>query len=81
MKAEEQAMRALMREEALKEMKYRLLLQVHDEVMLEGPAEHAAAAKAEVVACMERPFDEGLPSLRVALVVDAKTADNWYEAK
>ena len=55
--------------------------QVHDEVMLEGPAELAAEAKAEVVACMERPFDDALPSLLVDLVVDAKTATTWYEAK
>ena len=30
---------------------------------------------------MESPFDEALPSLLVDLVVDAKTAFTWYEAK
>ena len=30
---------------------------------------------------MEQPFDDALPSLRVALSVDAKTASNWFEAK
>lgn len=65
----------------LKKMGFRLLLQVHDEVMLEGPREHAEAALAEVVACMERPFDKSLPSLLVDLAVDAKTAKTWYDAK
>jgi len=51
------------------------------QVILEGPTEHAQAAKAEVVACMEQPFDDSLPGLRVKLVVDANTAQNWYEAK
>ena len=49
--------------------------------MYEGPTEHAAQAKAEVVACMQRPFDDALPSLLVDLAVDAKTATTWYEAK
>ena len=30
---------------------------------------------------MQHPFDDALPSLKVDLVVDAKTAKNWYEAK
>ena len=75
------AMLKISRSEVLAELGYKLLLQIHDEVILEGPEEHAAAAKAEVVACMEQPFDESLESLKVALVVDAKTAKNWYEAK
>ena len=50
-------------------------------MILEGPAEHAAEAKAEVVRCMEQPFDDSLPGLLVKLVVDANTADNWYAAK
>jgi len=61
---------------------YKLLLQIHDEVILEGPAEHREAALAEVVAVMERPFDGiGLDPLLVDLTVDANTADTWYEAK
>jgi DNA polymerase-1 len=75
------AMIKLKRSEVLRRLGYRLLLQIHDEVILEGPEEHALAAKAEVVACMENPFDEALPSLQVDLVVDAKTAPNWFEAK
>jgi len=75
------AMLKISRSEVLRTLGYRLLLQIHDEVILEGPAEHAAAARAEVVACMEQPFDESLPDLSVDLVVDAKTAPNWYDAK
>ena len=59
----------------------RMLLQIHDELIFEGPEENAEAAKAEVLACMERPFDASLPSLLVDLVVDAKTAKTWYDAK
>jgi len=61
------------------------LLQVHDEVMLEGPKETAQEARARVVACMENPWEnllgfQGKP-LRVDLAVDANIADTWYEAK
>jgi len=75
------AMLKISRSPILKDLGYRLLLQIHDEVILEGPEEHAEAAKAEVVACMENPFDDVLSSLTVDLVVDAKTAKNWFDAK
>jgi DNA polymerase-1 len=60
-------------------------LQVHDEVMLEGPRESSEAAKQRVVACMANPWENlvgyvGKP-LRVDLAVDANIADTWYEAK
>jgi DNA polymerase-1 len=61
-----------------------LVLQVHDEVILEGPRENAAAAQARVLACMQNPWHDlgvaGRPLL-VDLVVDSKIADTWYEAK
>ena len=57
-----------------------LLLQVHDEVILEGPRETVDEAQALVVHHMGHPF-EGTNPLRVDLVVDAKHADNWYDAK
>jgi len=75
------AMLKIKRSPVLRELGYRMLLQIHDEVILEGPIEHAAAAQAELVACMEQPFDDALPSLLVSLVVDAKTAPNWFAAK
>ncbi len=56
------------------------LLQVHDEVILEGPKTSADRATELVVDCMAKPFD-GVNPLLVELVVDAKHADTWYEAK
>jgi DNA polymerase-1 len=55
-----------------------MLLQIHDEVILEGPEEHAEAALKRTVQVMENPLDE---KLKIKLEVDAKVADNWYDAK
>jgi DNA polymerase-1 len=71
----------IQRSAKLKELGYKLLLQIHDEVILEGPEEYAEEAKAEVVHCMNQPFDDALPGLLVDLAVDAKTAKTWFEAK
>lgn len=63
---------------------YRLLLQIHDEVILEGPEEHVDEALAELVRTMENPWDDdgvGLSKLKVNLDVDANSAKTWYEAK
>lgn len=69
-------------DERLRDMGWKLLLQVHDEVILEGPKESADAAQAVVVECMRSPFgDAGGDPLRVELVVDSKYAETWYEAK
>ncbi|XP_064981508.1 DNA polymerase I A, chloroplastic-like isoform X1 [Musa acuminata AAA Group] len=64
----------------LKELGWRLLLQVHDEVILEGPTESAELAKAIVVECMSKPF-YGTNFLEVDLVVDAKCAQSWHAAE
>jgi len=74
------AMLSIARDPWLAERGWKLLLQVHDEVILEGPRESADEATARVVGLMERPF-WGTNPLRVELAVDAKHADNWYEAK
>ena len=74
------AMLEIQRNRELSELGWKLLLQVHDEVMLEGPAESKDRALQLVRQCMEYPF-EGTNPLSVALSVDAKTADTWYEAK
>ena len=76
------AMLRINSDERLRNMGWKLLLQVHDEVILEGPKESAEAAQAVVVECMRSPFgDAGGDPLRVELVVDSKYADTWYEAK
>ncbi|XP_057547674.1 DNA polymerase I B, chloroplastic/mitochondrial-like isoform X2 [Amaranthus tricolor] len=74
------AMLELDRNNQLKELGWKLLLQVHDEVILEGPSESAETAKAIVVECMSKPFN-GKNILTVELSVDAKCAQNWYAAK
>lgn len=59
-----------------------LLLQVHDEVILEGPSETAEEAFEEVLQCMQEPWVFGLKKTSVPLLVDGSyTHHNWYEAK
>lgn len=58
-----------------------LVVQVHDEVILEGPKESAEEAQKIVVECMENPFDGRKKVLKVALEVSSNIADTWYEAK
>jgi DNA polymerase-1 len=54
----------------------RLLLQVHDELVLEVPEGEVAAVTALV-----RQHMEGAARLKVPLVVDVGTGPNWLEAK
>lgn len=76
------AMMKLHQSPVLKDMGWKLLLQIHDEVILEGPEATAKEALAETVRCMEHPWDGvGLKELRVSLAVDANSAKTWYEAK
>ena len=65
-------------DKALKEKKLqaRILLQIHDELLIEAPLAEAAAVadilQEEMMAAAE---------LRVPLSVEVKTGDNWYETK
>lgn len=59
-----------------KNLKTKLLLQVHDELILELPPEEK-----EVVAQIVRYRMETAVSLRVPLKVDMSTGANWYELK
>ncbi|XP_052736256.1 DNA polymerase I A, chloroplastic/mitochondrial isoform X4 [Vigna angularis] len=74
------AMLQISKNKQLKELGWKLLLQVHDEVILEGPTESAEVAKSLVVECMSKPFN-GKNILKVDLSVDAKCAQNWYAGK
>jgi len=74
------AMLEIERNSRLKELGWRLLLQVHDELILEGPSESAEVAKAIMVECMSKPF-YGTNILKVDLAVDAKCSKSWYDAK
>ncbi len=53
-----------------------MLLQIHDELVFEAPAESADAAKDVIVDRMQRAMD-----LDVPLVVDSGISGNWHEAK
>ena len=68
--------------EKLKRLGWILLMQIHDEVILEGPQETAEEAFAEVINCMENPWVYGLPPTAVPLLVDGSYEhNNWYDAK
>jgi DNA polymerase I len=54
----------------------RLILQIHDELLFEGPADEAERAKEIVCAEMESAFELDPP-----LVVEAGIGPNWLEAK
>jgi DNA polymerase-1 len=56
-------------------LRTRLLLQVHDELLLEAPAEEAARATALTVEAMS-----GVAHLRVPLSVEVGTGKSWAEA-
>ena len=79
------AMLAIDSNKRLKQLGFRLLSQIHDEVILEGPASFKDEAMRLVVQCMERPFpspDGGYCNpLRVDLAVDCKADVTWYDAK
>ena len=63
---------------ALKEqnLRSRLLLQVHDELLVET----AEAEKEQVSAILEKEM-KNAASLAVSLEIDMHTGSNWYEAK
>lgn len=68
--------------EKLKRLGWILLMQIHDEVILEGPEETAEEAFEEVVQCMQEPWVLGLEKTAVPLLVDGSYVHkNWYEAK
>lgn len=54
----------------------KLILQVHDELIVEAPVEEA-----EAVADMLKDCMEGAASLSVPLTVDVNAGKSWYEAK
>ncbi|KAL3791438.1 hypothetical protein HJC23_011494 [Cyclotella cryptica] len=76
------AMLKINNSELLKNLGWILLMQVHDEVILEGPEVTAEEAFREVVKCMEEPWVFGLEKTKVPLLVDGSYVhNNWYDAK
>lgn len=64
--------------QALKEsgLKSRLILQVHDELVIETMRDELEQVKALVKKCMEEAAE-----LSVPLIADVNTGENWYQAK
>jgi DNA polymerase-1 len=73
------AMLAVFHDRELARMQACLLLQVHDELLLEVPLEHAQAA-GERVAALMRSVRPGGGELCVPLLVDWGYGANWAEA-
>ena len=57
-------------------LRARLVLQVHDELMVEAPREE----REQVQHILEEEM-EGAAALRVRLLAEAAWGDNWYDAK
>jgi len=75
------AMLQIQRCPKLKALGYKLLMQIHDEVILEGPEEHKDEALALTKYHMENPFPGHVNLLDIELAVDGNYANTWYEAK
>ena len=57
-------------------LRARLILQVHDELLIEAPKEEEEAVGRILRACMEQVFQ-----LKVPLVAEVKMGESWYETK
>ncbi len=57
-------------------LKSKIVLQVHDEMMIEAPIEEAEEVKKIIKEKMESAI-----SLKVPLVAEVSEAENWYECK
>jgi len=76
------AMNKINSSEKLQRLGWILLLQIHDEMILEGPEETAEEAFKEVIQCMESPWVHGLSKTAVPLLVDGSYKHKtWYDAK
>ena len=64
----------------LRELGWLQLLQIHDEIILEGPEENKERAMEIVLDCMQHPFGAG-NSFLVDLTVDASFGYTWAQAK
>lgn len=57
-------------------LKAKIVLQVHDEMMIESPTEEAEEVKEIIKKEMENAIE-----LKVPLIADVSEAYNWYECK
>jgi DNA polymerase-1 len=72
------AMLLLHSHEEFRKLGWRLLLQIHDELIVEGPEESVDEAMRILLAVMKKPFQT---PLRVELVVEARAGTNWFDCK
>jgi DNA polymerase-1 len=72
------AMLKIKETDRIRQLGWNMVLQIHDELIIEGPKETAEEAFALVKDCMTRPFKN--PFL-VDLEVSGQIAETWYEAK
>ena len=59
-----------------KNLKTKIVLQVHDEMMLEAPIEEKEEVKKLLKQCMEEAAN-----LKVPLIAEISEANNWYDCK
>ena len=59
-----------------KGLRAKIVLQVHDEMMIEAPIEEANDVKEIIKREMENAIN-----LKVPLIADVSEAENWYECK
>ncbi len=72
------AMVKIHRNEKLRDLGWKLVLQIHDELILEGPEDSAEEALELVRNDMMHPLEN---ELKVDLEVNLDIAENWYEGK
>ena len=70
------AMNSVSYELRRKELESRLILQIHDELIVEGPESEADEVRNILESCMM-----GAADLAVDLVCDIHTGNTWYELK
>ena len=70
------AMKNVLKELKTKNMKTKIVLQVHDEMMLEAPLEEVEIVKEMLKKCMENAC-----KLNVPLIAEVSEATNWYDCK
>ena len=70
------AMRDVLKELKARNMKTKIVLQVHDEMMLEAPLDEVDEVKDLMKQCMESAC-----KLNVPLIAEVSEATNWYDCK
>eukprot|EP00924_Labyrinthula_sp_SR-Ha-C_P009027 snap_masked-scaffold_2-processed-gene-10.27-mRNA-1 protein AED:0.04 eAED:0.04 QI:0/0/0/1/1/1/2/0/777 len=79
------AMISVANDEWFKRNGWKMVLQVHDEIIMEGPEEGKEEATERLVAIMRDPFSKlyfkDPVNFDVELTVDAEFATTWYQAK